>query len=236
MKKEGIPLKASAGTAAGKAGVRAVAAIVAVTLAVAFAYAIIRYNVIKGVPWQQLPLFISNKAIALAAVFFIALSYDFGPLARFWPKVFVPELSTRKFLGLLGFGLAAAHAVISLLVFSQAHYPKFFTEAGKLNLTGELSMLFGVAAFFTFAMIAATSLPGVEKVLDRRKWQMLQRIGYLAFFLVMLHVLVMGVEGWLKPSGWPGGLLPISLVAFIAIALTLLVRAVVIIFPDKARK
>src|SRR3989338_7743141 len=136
MKKAGVP--------AGKSGLRAIAIIIAVVFAITFAYAVVRYNVIKGVPWQQLPLFISNKAIALAAVAFIALSYDFGPLARFWPKVFARELSTRKFFGLLGFGLAAAHAIISLLIFSQAYYPRFFTEAGKLNLTGELSMLFEI--------------------------------------------------------------------------------------------
>jgi hypothetical protein len=30
------------------------------------------------------------------------------------------------------------------------------------------------------------------------------------------HVLVMGLSGWLQPAGWPGGLPPISLLAFIA--------------------
>ncbi len=227
MKKEGVPAKP-----AGKAGLRAAAAIMAVVFALTFAYAIVRYNVIRGVPWEQLPLFISNKAIALAAVVFIALSYDFGPLARFWPKAFVPELPARKFFGLLGFGLAAVHALISLLIFSPAYYPKFFAEGGKLNLTGELSMLFGVLAFFIFLAAALTSLPPVAASMGRRQWQAVQRLGYLAFFLVLLHVFVMGFEGWLKPSGWPGGLLPISLVAFIAIAFTLVIRAVVIIFPE----
>jgi hypothetical protein len=28
------------------------------------------------------------------------------------------------------------------------------------------------------------------------------------------HLFFMGYEGWLKPSGWPGGLAPISLVSF----------------------
>ncbi len=221
------------GVAAGKPGLRAITAITAVVLAVTLAYAIVRYNVIKGVPWQQLPLFISNKAIALAAVVFIALSYDFGPLARFWPKVFVPELSTRKFFGLLGFGLAAVHSIVSLLLFNSAYYPRFFAQAGKLNLTGELSMLFGVIAFSIFSIIAVTSIPSVEKSIDSKRWQALQRLGYFAFFLVMLHVFVMGLEGWLKPSGWPGGLLPISLIAFIVIAFSLLARITVILLPKK---
>ncbi len=221
------------GNGSGRQASRKVIVTSAVLLAVAFAYAIVRYNIIKGVPWQELPLLISNKAIALAAVVFIALSYDFGPLARFWPRAFVPLLWERKYFGLLGFGLAAVHSLISLLLFSQPYYPKFFTEAGKLNLTGELSMLFGVLAFSIFAMIAVTSIPAVEKSIDARRWQALQRLGYFAFFLVLLHVLVMGIEGWLKPAGWPGGLLPISMVAFIVIASTLLIRAAALLFPKK---
>ncbi len=202
-------------------------------LLAAFAYAVVRYHVIKGVPWENFPLFISNKAIALAAVVFIALSYDFGPLARFWPRVFVRELSTRKYFGLAGFGLAAAHAIISLILFSPAYYPKFFSAAGKLSLAGELSMMFGVLAFFVFLAVALTSIPSVGAAFDEKRWKAIQRAGYAAFALVMLHVLVMGVEGWLKPSGWPGGMLPISLVAFIIILLTLLARVAVSLLPRR---
>jgi hypothetical protein len=38
------------------------------------------------------------------------------------------------------------------------------------------------------------------------------------------HVLVMGLSGWLQPAGWPGGLPPISLLAFIAALIPVLVR------------
>ncbi len=208
----------------------------AIVFFITLSYAIIRYNVIKGVAAQHIPLFISNKAIALAAVILIALSYDFGPFARVWPRVFVPELATRKFFGLLGFGFAAAHVLMSLLLFNPTYYPKFFTEVGELNLTGELSMLFGIVAFLIFSAVAITSLPSVEKSIEKRNWQALQRLGYLAFFLVMVHVLVMGLEGWLKPAGWPGGLLPISLVAFIIIALTFLIRTSALLFPKRKVK
>lgn len=193
----------------------------------------VRYHVIKGVPWDNFPLYILNKAVSLAAVFLIAMSYEFGPLARFLPRVFVPLLPARKYLGLLGFGLAAVHAVMSLLLFSPAYYPKFFSDGGKLNLTGELSMLFGILAFFIFFAVALASIPSIGAALDERKWKAVQRAGYLALALVLLHVFVMGIEGWLKPSGWPGGLLPISLVASVVIAFTLLVRIAVALFPGR---
>lgn len=200
---------------------------------VVFAYAVIRYNVIKGVPWVELPLYISNKAISLSAVMFIALSYALGSLARFWPKTFVPALNMRKFFGLLGFGLAALHGLISLLIFTPAYYPKFFLETGKLNLVGELSMLFGVLAFFVFALVAISSIPAVAKSMEPERWLAMQRIGYFGLVLVFFHVFSMGLEGWLKPSGWPGGLLPISLVAASVIALALLVKIAAIVSPKE---
>ncbi|MBI2145038.1 hypothetical protein HYU18_01810, partial [Candidatus Woesearchaeota archaeon] len=109
-------------------GFRQVAVISLVAFIAALAYAVVRYHVIKGVPWDDFPLYILNKAVSLAAVFLIAMSYEFGPLARFLPRVFVPLLPARKYLGLLGFGLAAVHAVMSLLLFSPAYYPKFFSD------------------------------------------------------------------------------------------------------------
>ncbi len=199
-------------------------------IALALLYAVVRYNVLKGVAWEHFPLYIFNKGIALSSVMLIALSYSIGPLSRFQPRTFSSMLSLRKYFGLLGFGLASMHAFMSLLIFNQSYFPKFFEQSGQLNLTGELSMLFGVVALFIFSIVAISSLPSVEKSLEPKHWLTIQRLGYSAFALVMLHVFVMGSEGWLKPSGWPGGLLPISLVAFIIIALTLLLRIAIILF------
>jgi DMSO/TMAO reductase YedYZ heme-binding membrane subunit len=201
-----------------------------------FTYAIVRYNVIKGVPWSDLPLFISNKAISLSAVAFIVLSYSLGSLARFWPGAFDTTLRFRKFFGLLGFGLAAIHALISLLIFTPSYYAKFFTESGSLNLIGELSMIFGVLAFFVFSLVAITSLPSISKTMDTKRWLAAQHVGYLGLVLVFLHVLVMGFEGWLRPESWPGGLLPISMVAAIIVALGLLVKIFAVIFASGKKR
>ncbi|MBI2037668.1 MAG: hypothetical protein HYT15_01905 [Candidatus Magasanikbacteria bacterium] len=204
-----------------------------IILFIAFGYAIIRYNVIKGVSWIDLPLFISNKAIALAAVIFIAISYALGSLARFWPKIFVPALGTRKFFGLAGFCLSAFHGILSLLIFSPTYYSKFFLGNGRLNLTGGLSTLFGVLSFFLFTCVAISSIPGVIQPTEQEKWFAIQRLGYLGLVAVLAHVFVMGFEGWLKPSGWPGGLLPISLVAASIILVVLLLKMAAILSPKQ---
>lgn len=201
----------------------------AVVFLVLFTYAIVRYNVIKGVDAAYIPLYISNKAIAVTATILIGLSYLMGPLARFWPKTFAPKLPLRKHFGLFGFGLAVVHGIISLLLFNPSYYPKFFTEVGKLTIEGELSMLFGIIALFIFSIVAITSIPSVEKSMNQKKWLFVQRLGYLAFALVLFHVLFMGVSGWLRPETWPGGLLPMSLISFVIIAFVLLMRLIVLL-------
>jgi len=201
---------------------------------VLFLYAFVRYIVIKGVALDHLPLFISNKAISLTSVFFIGLSYALGPLGRYWPRMFASMTPLQIHFGLAGFGLGAIHAFMSLLLFDPAYYAKFFEDEGKINLVGELSMMFGVLAFFTFSIIAISSLPSVAASLGKQQWQNIQKIGYTAYFFVMMHVFVMGIKGWLTPSDWPGGLLPISLVAFIIIFLVFLVRILDSLFEKKS--
>lgn len=211
-----------------KTNVKNILIISSAIILVFFAYAIIRYNVLKGVPFADLPLFISNKAISVSSVGLIALSYSLGSLSKLFPKTFTPLLSARKYLGLVGFSLAAIHVVISLLLFNSSYYPKFFDKIGQLSLVGELSMLFGVLSLMVFSVVAITSIPSIAKSLGNKTWLRIQRFGYLGLVLILLHVLVMGFQGWMKTSVWPGGMLPISLVASIIIMLTLFLRVVFI--------
>jgi DMSO/TMAO reductase YedYZ heme-binding membrane subunit len=210
--------------------------ITAVTFLFFFVYAIIRYVALRGIAIDQIPLFINNKAIALAAVYLIGFSYVLGPLARLWPKSFGPKLYLRKYLGILGFSVAAIHAFISAMLLSPAYYPRFFTEAGKLTLNGELSMLFGTLALFIFAAVSITSLPSVEEKMHRPQWQLIQRIGYLAFFLVALHVFVFAWRGWINPEAWSNWMAPMSFLAVAFITFVLIMRFLVIFLgPHKAK-
>ena len=68
--------------------------------------------------------------------------------------------------------------------------------------------------------------------LGGERWLLSQRIGYIAYVLVLFHVFFMGRESWLNAAGWPKGMLPMSLVAFIIIAVVLLFRLLVIVLPQ----
>lgn len=191
----------------------------------AFAYAIVRYSVVRDVAIAHLPLYLANKAVALAATILIGLSYVLGPLAHWWPNRYVPLLPIRKSLGLTGYGLAAFHAIASLILLSPAYYAKFYGLDGKLTGAGELSLAMGILAFLIFTGVALSSLPAVEEKLHPDDWQRIQRYGLGAYALVLGHVAVMGYRGWLRPENYQYGLVSITLLSALAIILVFTIRA-----------
>ena len=196
----------------------------ALLLGVPMTYAIVRYHVFSGVEWSHFPLYIANKGASLASVFFIATSYLIGKSLRVYENDAGKRLILIKFCGLIGFSLASMHALMSLLLISPHYYPKFFLESGRMNLTGELSIVFGVLSLWCLAVTAITSLPFMYDAVGAERWQRGQRMGYLCLALVAGHVLVMGFSGWLAPATWHGALPPVSLVAFIGAAVPVLLK------------
>lgn len=201
-------------------------------IVVSYLYAIVRYNIFDGVGWSYLPLFISNKAISFSALIFMALSCCLGALVRFWPKIFSPVLNQRKYFGLLGFGLAVAHSIISVLIFNPEYYAKFFAGNGQLTFAGEMSMFFGVFAFWVFGMMAIVSVPGVEDSIDRKTWRRIHKYGPAGLFLTLLHLVMMGYTSWLDPASWPAGLFPISLVAAVIAGLGISLKVFLKLFKS----
>ena len=190
----------------------------------ALLYAIVRYHLAGDVAWAHFPLFIFNKATSLAAVFFVASSYLVGKVIHWHDHDKALRLVVIKFCGLMGFFLAGIHALFSLALLSPAYYAKFFDTDGRMNLEGEVAMAVGVVALFLLMSPAITTLPMMPKAIGGARWKRSQRLGYVALIFVVVHLVVMGVEGWLAPAGWNGGLPPISLVAIIGALIPLLVK------------
>ena len=176
-------------------------------------YAIVRYHLAGDVPWKDLPFFVLNKGISLAAFVLVTCNFSFGPLNNLGFKIPVGWLDARKALGMTGFLLALVHALMSFMLFSPAVYKQFFESDGTLTLLGGISMLCGIAAFvvlWAYNMSFQTHLREdkafIQYITSRRflLWAML---------LGAAHLVFMGYEGWLNPSGWHGGMPPVSLVA-----------------------
>jgi len=65
----------------------------------------------------------------------------------------------------------------------------------------------------------------MPKELGRWRWKRSQRLGYLALILVVVHLVALGLKGWLTPKGWPIGLPPISLLSLLAALVPLTVKS-----------
>jgi len=196
----------------------------AVVFGAALVYAIVRYHFTGDVEWRYFPLFILNKATSLAAVVFVACSYLIGKIIRWHDHDKALRLVVIKFCGLMGFFLAAIHAFFSVCLLRPSYFAKYFDEAGRLNLQGELGMSVGVVALFFLMSPAITTLPMMPKALGGWRWKRTQRVGYVALILVVVHLVVLGLKGWLAPKGWVAGLPPISLIAVVAALVPLVVK------------
>ena len=188
------------------------------------AYAVLRYHIAGDVSWAHFPLFILNKATALAAVFLVACSYLLGPVIKLHQHDAKLKLVVVKFCGLMGFSLAFIPAFFSVFLLTPSYFGKYFADDGRLNVQGELGMATGVVALWALAIPAITTLPKMAKEIGGIRWKRTQRLGYLCLILVFGHMVALGWKGWMAPEKWPWGLPPISLLAAIAAAFPVLVK------------
>ena len=189
--------------------------IIALTVIFSIGYAILRYHIVGSVPWKDFPFFILNKGISLSAFILLTFNFGFGPLKNLGANVPESWLNARKALGMTGFLLVLIHALMSFMLFNPTVYGQFFEQNGTLTLVAGLSMLGGILAFVVlwgFNLSFQTHL--------REDKAFIQFITSRKFLLVAMilggvHLFFMGYKGWLNPSGWHGGLPPISLVAMV---------------------
>ena len=189
--------------------------IISLTCILSIGYAILRYHILGPVPWKDFPFFILNKGIALSAYILLAINFTLGPLNNLGLRLSERWLNSRKALGMTGFLLVLAHVLIALMLFSKEVYGKFFFADGTLTLNAGLSMLSGVIAFIILWLIHISFQTFLKE--DHRFIRLITSRSFLltAFLFGASHLFFMGYKGWLDPSGWNGGLPPISLVAFL---------------------
>ncbi len=167
------------------------------------AYAVLRYNIFQAISFEHLPLYVTNKALALSIVVLIFF------------RLFTKK-ENHAFYDITIYAQLLMHVFISLALLSPAYYPKFFLES-KINITGELSLLFGVTALVMFLMRLF--------VRQHKKFSSIKLPISVVLFLVSAHVFSMGISGWITPLKWSGYLPPISLIAFVILITTVLKKS-----------
>jgi hypothetical protein len=189
--------------------------IVFLTIILCIGYAILRYHILGPVGWKDFPFLILNKGISLAALVLLVLNFSLGPLNNIGVPVPDSWLSARKILGMTGFLLVLIHALMSFMLFKPEIFGKLFEPDGSLTLFGGLSMLGGI---LSFVVLWGYNLSFQTHLRDEKTFiRFITSRKFLLFAMLLsaIHLFFMGFEGWLSPSGWHGGLPPISLVAFV---------------------
>ncbi len=193
-----------------------------------FTYAVLRYNVFKGAPWEELPGYVANKAIAWTSLISICLSYLPGLSQKLGIKLAAGLLPLRKYLGLYGFALASFHIVLTLSMLTAETFPSLF-DGNTINEKGEYVIMFGLLCLMGLTMPAITSIKAVREGMADAKWKQIQQIGYLALAANAAHVFAVGYEWWFAPTMWPCFIPPITMLSAALSAIIVALRLIVLL-------
>ena len=164
------------------------------------AYAVLRYHLVKSVPWEHFPLYTTNKVFAVVG------------LAGLVGSRLATGRERRQRYGFAGLWCTTMHVLMSLLLMGQNYFQKFYLETGKLTWQAELSMTAGVlgVGFLLWLLIATL------KAESQQQTSLVPGIARWALLATALHLVFMGGAGWLNGADWTAakGLPAITLLAF----------------------
>lgn len=168
----------------------------------ALGYAVLRYLVFGEVEPAQVPVFILNKALAVASVVFLlyaGIDHRNGMAA-----------DSRRW-GRASLHAAFAHVLLSLAILKPEYFPKFHDVHGRFNFDGGSVIAFGVAASWLFLLLTRNRVARLPVV--RR------RVIIASGLCLLGHLIPMGMAGnsWFATGEWPAGLPPMSLLSFAAV-------------------
>lgn len=164
------------------------------------AYAVLRYHLVKSVPWEHFPLYTTNKVFAVVG------------LAGLVGSRLAAGRERRQRFGLAGLWCTTVHVLMSLLLMGPNYFQKFYLETGKLTWQAELSMATGVLGVgFLLWLLVATL-----KTETQQHTSLVPGIARWALLATALHLIFMGGTGWLNQEDWAEakGLPAITLLAF----------------------
>ena len=164
------------------------------------AYAVLRYHLVKSVPWEHFPLYTTNKVFAVVG------------LAGLVGSRLAAGRERRQRFGLAGLWCTTVHVLMSLLLMGPNYFQKFYLETGKFTWQAELSMATGVLGMgFLLWLLVATL-----KTETQQQTSLVPGIARWTLLATALHLVFMGGTGWLNQEDWAEakGLPAITLLAF----------------------
>jgi hypothetical protein len=175
-----------------------------------YSYAVLRYHVGKGLGQEEI-LFVVNKAFAWTAGTCFALTL----LPKKW---FPSTLNYRKQFGLLGYGFSLLHITANIILINATNYPLLF-EGNYLNSHGWQLIILGILTISCF------SLPLIATLKKLPAGSVLYKFGKIGVLTSIIHVSIIGINGWFTPLEWPYYLPPITLLFVITASSIVIYRS-----------
>ncbi len=134
------------------------------------------------------------RSTSTLALLLLHIILSIGPLARLDNR-FLPLLYNRRHLGVTMFCMAAVHGVFSIIHFHSLSdvnpVVSVFTSNTRFgSLAGFPFQSLGFLALIIFFLMAATSHDFWLHQLSPKVWKTLHMFVYLAYFLIVMHVLL----------------------------------------------
>jgi len=134
------------------------------------------------------------RSTSTLAVLILHIILSIGPLTRM-NKRFLPLLYNRRHLGVTMFCIISVHAIFSILQFHSLGnvnpFVSLFTSNTHYGSIADFPFQsLGFFAFIIFFLMAVTSHDFWLHNLSPKVWKMLHMFVYLAYFLVVMHVML----------------------------------------------
>jgi DMSO/TMAO reductase YedYZ heme-binding membrane subunit len=169
--------------------------------------------------WMGIPGTV-NKAVADTSVIFICLSMLLSSICYFW-NFADTKIVYRKHLGLVGFGYAVVHLLLSLPALKQLTNPQAW-QSGAVY-----PVLAATVATIIFTVMALISNNYAAKELGGIWWRRILRTGYLGLIFALAHVALLKMSRWV--TWWQEGTSrppALSLIVSVLIVITLVSRLI----------
>lgn len=162
-----------------------------------------------------------NYSIAATADIMLGSSLALGSLCYYF-HFLESKIFYRKYFGLTGFGLALLYSFLLLFQEPQKYFDGFLSNAFSPEV------ILGLAAMLIFTVMALISNKWALLKIGSHTWRLLLRLGYLAYFFLILRAIIMEKEIWWVWLQIPEGLPPIRFILAIMASSVILLRLSVI--------
>lgn len=152
---------------------------------------------------EIIPQTLIIRATGTLAILMLHVILSIGPLARLNPR-FLPLLYNRRHLGVLMFLIAATHGIFSIIWFHGFAYvsPLYSLFVSNRDYTSLINFPFEVFGFFALMILFLMAVSSHDfwlKNLSPQVWKTLHSLVYIAYGLLLMHVMLGVVQSETSP-------------------------------------